>query len=459
MMAQRMAELHRILKPTGSIYMHCDQTASHYLRLLLDAVFAAENFKNSIVWKRTSAHRTSRRWGRIQDTILFYSKSGSHTWNPTYQDYDAMYAEQHYRFEDDRGKYRLSDMTGAGTRSGDSGQAWRGINPTDSNRHWAVPARALLSAAPGIDQTTLSTQEKLDILDRAGLIHWPEGGSVPSYKRYLDESPGVLVQDVITDISPIGSRARERVGYPTQKPEALLDRIIRASSNEGDVVLDPFCGCGTAIVVAERLGRRWIGIDITHLAISIMKSRLHDTFGSELSEYDIIGVPQDLESARALAVESEHDGRYQFEYWALGLVNARPSGGGRRGADSGVDGFINFFDDNSGRAKRIVAQVKSGGVQRSQIAALKGDMEREKAEIGLFITLVRPTRPMLQEAASAGVYVPEFFPDRRYPRLQILTVEELLAGAEAQYPRFAPDATFRRAPRRRSDRGEQSSFA
>ena len=252
---------------------------------------------------------------------------------------------------------------------------------------------------------------------------------------------------------------RERLGYPTQKPEALLERIINASSNEGDVVLDPFCGCGTAIAVAERLNRRWIGIDITHLAISLMKSRLRDTFGSDLSDYDVVGVPQDVESARALAVESEHDGRYQFEYWALGLVDARPSNRGRRGADSGIDGFINFFDDNSGKAKRIIVQVKSGHVGVSQVRDLKGVLDREGAEIGLFITLEPPTGPMDQEAVASGIYVPEHYPDHRYPRLQILTIEDLLSGAQADYPRFAPEATLPRAPRRRRSSSAQGRLA
>ena len=455
MMSQRMAELHRVLKPKGSIYLHCDPTASHYLKFLMDAVFDVRNFRNEIVWKRTGSHGGARRWGPIHDTILFYSGSDRYKWNQVYQDYDASYVEQYYRFEDERGRYQLVSLTGMGVRSGDSGMSWRGVNPTESRRHWAVPTVALQREYPAIDQTALSTQEKLDLLDQAGLIYWPESGSIPRQKRYLDESPGVAIQDVITDIRPLGARARERLSYPTQKPEALIERIIRVSSSEGDVVLDPFCGCGTTVAVAERLKRRWIGIDITHLAISLMKSRLHDTFGTELSDYDVLGVPQDLESARALAIESEHDGRYQFEYWALGLVDARPSKGGRRGADSGIDGYINFFDDYSGRAKRIIVQVKSGSVQRSQIATLKGDMEREKAEMGLFITLNPPTRPMLHEAASAGVYASEGLPDGQYPRLQILTIEDLLTGSRVQYPRFSPDATFRRAPRRRSREGAQ----
>ncbi len=233
-------------------------------------------------------------------------------------------------------------------------------------------------------------------------IYWTRNG-VPRLKVYLDEHPGVPAQDVWDDIQPLRSWHKERLGYPTQKPEALLERIINASSNEGDVVLDPFCGCGTATVAAERLNRRWVGIDITHLAMSLMRHRLHDTFADELRPYEVVGVPQDPASAAALA---QHD-RYQFEWWGVSLVDARPARDKKKGADAGVDGIINFFDDNSGKAKRIVVQVKSGQVNRGMIATLKGDMSREKAEIGLFVTLNEPTRSMLQEAASAGFYTPE----------------------------------------------------
>ena len=268
---------------------------------------------------------------------------------------------------------------------------------------------------------------------------------MPRYKRYFDDTPGRPLTDVWTDIPPINSQARERLGYPTQKPEALLERIISASSNEGDVVLDPFCGCGTAVAAAERLNRRWIGIDITHLAITLIRHRLHDAFGEDLRPYEVVGEPKDLPSAESLAL---HD-RYQFEWWALGLVDARPARDRKKGADAGIDGYINFFDDNSGKPKRIVVQVKSGGVQRNQIATLKSDMEREKADLALFVTLKPPTRPMEHEALEAGFYAPEAFPDHQFPRVQILTIEDLLSGAQPQYPRYAPAATFQRAPRRR----------
>ena len=279
MMAVRLLEMRRVLKGTGSIYLHCDPTAGHYLKLLMDAVFGADMFRNEIVWKRTGSHGGSKRWGPIHDAILFYSVTDAYLWKGAYQEYDASYLDRYYRFEDERGRYRLVTLTGAGTRTGDSGQQWRGVNPTDSGRHWAVPNAALRSAFPDISLEGLSTQEKLELLDEAGIIYWPEKGSVPQQKRYVDDGEGVPVQDIISDIPPIGSHARERVGYPTQKPLALLERIIKASSNEGGVVLDPFCGCATACVAADNLGRRWIGIDISSKAVELVNIRLQQSMG------------------------------------------------------------------------------------------------------------------------------------------------------------------------------------
>jgi site-specific DNA-methyltransferase (adenine-specific) len=290
----------------------------------------------------------------------------------------------------------------------------------------------------------------LDKLDAEGRIYWPPKGGMPAYKRYLQEMSGVVLQDVFFDIRPVVSKG-ERLGYPTQKPEALLERIILASSNEGDVVLDPFCGCGTAIAVAERLHRRWLGIDITHLAITLIKNRLHDTFGPELSDYAVIGAPKDLAGARALARQN----RYQFEWWALGLVEARLAQEKRKGADTGMDGLINFIDDKSGKAKRIIVQVKSGNVTVSQVRDLKGVLEREQAALGAFLTLKEPTPAMLKEAATAGFYEPEHLPGLEFPRLQILTIEELLAGKKLAYPRLVPNATFRKAPRQRKGPGPE----
>ena len=279
MMAVRLLEMRRVLKDTGSIYLHCDPTAGHYLKLLTDTVFGSDKFKNEIVWKRTGSHGGSKRWGPVHDTILFYSASDDYLWNRVYQEYEADYLERHYRLEDENGRYQLVSLTGAGTRSGKSGQPWRGVDPTGSGRHWAVPNTALQAAYPEMNLGPLSTQEKLDLLDQAGLVYWPERGSVPRQKRYADESVGVPIQDIVTDIAPIGAQARERIGYPTQKPLALLERIIKASSNERDVVLDPFCGCATACVAAENLGRRWIGIDISLKAVELVNMRLQQSMG------------------------------------------------------------------------------------------------------------------------------------------------------------------------------------
>ena len=438
MMAQRTIELHRVLKPTGSIYLHCDPTASHYLKLLLDAVFGNRNFRNEIVWKRYGAHNDvgqgSTRFGRVHDTILLYGKSESVVWNQGFVPLDDSYIQTTYRFieeETDR-RFTTTPLTGpGGAEKGNPVYEWNG-----HTRAWRY------------------SRETMQQLDAEGRLYYSRTG-YPRRKLFLEESRGVPVQDMWYDINSLSGSNAERLGYPTQKPEALLERIINASSNEGDVVLDPFCGCGTAVAAAERLNRQWIGIDVTHLAISLIRHRLHDTFGGDLCPYDVIGEPEDVGSAEALARQD----RYQFEWWALGLVDARPARDKRKGADSGIDGYINFFDDNSGKPKRIVVQVKSGHVNRGQIATLKGDMEREKAELGLFVTLEEPTRPMLQEAVAAGFYEPEHYPGQQYPRLQILTIDELLAGKPAEYPRMGLQTTFRQAPRHRRAEGQQSPLA
>ena len=436
MMAQRMVELHRVLKPTGSIYLHCDPTASHYLKLMMDAIFGASNFRNEIVWKRANAHNDPKRFGRISDTILYYGKSSVVNWNPQHTPYREEYYQSHFSQDDDGRYYRTVPLDAP--RHGEGSQAllyeWHGKLPAPT-RTWAV------------------RRETMEQYEREGLIRYTRTGT-PTLLKYADEMPGVPLQNIWTDIPPINPQAHERLGYPTQKPEALLERIINASSNEGDVVLDPFCGCGTAVAAAERLKRRWIGIDITHLAITLIRHRMHDSFGEDLRPYEVVGEPKDLPSAESLAL---HD-RYQFEWWALGLVDARPARDRKKGADAGIDGYINFFDDNSGKPKRIVVQVKSGHVQRNQIATLKSDMEREKADLALFVTLKPPTGPMVNEALGAGFYAPEAFPDDNYQKVQILTIEDLLTGGRPEYPRYAPQATFQRAPRRRS-RAKQGRLA
>jgi hypothetical protein len=267
---------------------------------------------------------------------------------------------------------------------------------------------------------------------------------MPRLRQFSEDLPGISPQSLILDVRPLHNLAKERLHYPTQKPEALLERIVRASSNEGDLVLDPFCGCGTTVQVAQRLGRRWIGIDITHLAVGLIRKRLADSFGEEVRDsFQVIGEPMDLEGARALA---EHPDRYQFQSWALGLVGARPKEL-KKGADRGIDGRLYFHDDPSGKTKQILLEVKSGKVDVAQVRSLRGAVEREKAEIGVFICFEEPTKPMIREAAEAGFYTA---PDKSiYPKMQILTIQQILDGAQPDYPRFALSVTYKKAPKAR----------
>ncbi len=426
MMAIRLVELYRVLKPTGSIYLHCDSTAAHYLKLVMDAVFDVRNFKNEITWKRTSAHsNVGRRYATVQDRLLFYGKTDAWVWNATHVPYSDDYIESHYsQVERQTGRrFTTRDLTASMQRAS-KGQLykWKGFTPP-SSRCWAY------------------TSENMEQFEREGLLTYSPRG-MPRLKLYLDAMHGTPCDDLWTDVLPINSQAQERLGYPTQKPEALLERIVKASSNEADIVLDPFCGCGTAIAVAERLKRRWIGIDITYLAINLVQRRLRDTFQNDLSAYEIIGAPKDLQSAEALKEISPH----QFEWWAVDLVNARPAKDHKKGADTGIDGYINFFDDKSGQAKQVIVQVKSGYIGVNHVRDLKGVLEREKAAIGALITLREPTKPMLTEAAATGFYESNDFPGR-YPRLQILTIAELLAGKKLEYPAHRVE-TFAKAERK-----------
>jgi site-specific DNA-methyltransferase (adenine-specific) len=432
MMAPRLVELWRVLKPTGSIYLHCDPTASHYLKLLLDAIFGAANFKSEVVWKRTTTHSDSKRWADVGDVILFFTKSSTFTWNPPYAPYSEEYLESKYRHYDEDGRrYLLDNMTSPNPRP-NMMYEWKG--------HASPPYGWRYS------------KETMAKLDEEGRIWYPDSKAKrPRLKRYLDEMSGNLLGTIWTDIPPINSQAQERLGYPTQKPEALLERIINASSNEGDVVLDPFCGCGTTINVAERLKRRWIGIDITHLAVALIRSRLHDTFGTELSPYSVHGTPQDAASAEALALQD----RYQFQWWALSLIDARPAQDKKKGKDTGIDGYIRYLEREGEPARTIIVQVKSGKVSSRDIRDLVGVLDREKAVIGIFITLQPPTKDMLKEAVSAGFYQSHW---GNFPRLQILTIEDLLTGkTTALYPRLNA-ATFKRATRQRRPQGEQSGL-
>lgn len=432
MMSIRLKELHRVLKPTGSIYLHCDPTASHYLKLLLDAVFGPQASRNEIVWKRTSSHSDSKKWAHVHAIVLYYSKGKSYIWNGSYKPHDPEYIKKFYRHHDSVGQYRLHEIirtASMGPRPNLSYE-YKGYTPEWG---WRM------------------VREKVEALDEAGAVVWSKSGR-PYRKQYLHDKKGAPVTTIWDDIPPISGHAAENLPYPTQKPEALLVRIIEASSNKGNIVLDPFCGCGTAIAVAERLNRKWVGIDITHLAVTLMKHRLHDAFGNDLAPCEVIGDPKDLTSAKALAEED----RYQFEWWALGLVEAQPAQDKKKGADNGIDGLIYFIDNAAGKVKRVLVQVKSGHVQRAQVSDLCHALDREDAAIGLFVTLEKPTRPMIEEAATAGFYEPEEIVNK-YPRMQILTIEELLDGKKAEYPREAGRMTYKKAKSRskRKDRQEQ----
>lgn len=429
MMAVRLQELHRVLKPSGSLYLHCDPTASHYLKLVLDAVFGAENYLNEVIWKRTSAHSSSKRFGPVHDVILFYKRSSDHIWNASFQPYDASYIDAFYTHVDANGRrWRRSDLTGAGTRNGATGERWRGIDVTAKGRHWAWPP------------------DELERMDKTGRLHWPaKANGMPMLKRYLDEQPGVPAQDVISDIPPMHNLSDERLGYPTQKPRALLERIVAASSNPGDVVLDPFCGCGTAVDAAQKLGRRWVGIDITHLAIGLIEKRLREGYG-DAARFETIGSPRDLASAQRLAQDDPH----QFQHWITLRLGGWPWMGGKKGGDRGVDGYF-YYVGAGGQTETGVISVKAGHhVNPAMVRDLGRVMQRDGHKLGLFVCAAMPTRGMEQEADSHGLVQTEF---GRFPALQIFTLAELFGD---RHPRLPPLVSpNRKAPRVETRRSHQ----
>ena len=349
MMCIRLIEMRRTLKNTGSIYLHCDPTTSHYLKILMDSIFGKKYFVNEVIWAYRTQGATKRHWSRKHDVLLFYSKTDKYNFN--YQT-ERSYMQHKYGF--DKEDFKLDE----------------------------------------------------------------EG------KQYRD----ALIRDV-WEISAIQSATRERLGYPTQKPEALISRIINASSNKGDVVMDTFCGCGTSIAVAQKLDRHWIGIDITHLAINLIKWRLKEMFNLlPKKDYKVIGEPEDLTGAKELAATN----RYQFQWWALALIDARPYGDKKKGSDTGIDGYM-YFSDEKDKVKKIIIQVKSGHVGVKDIRDLGHVIDREKAEIGIFITLESTTEPMRKEAILKGYYTSKLT-QKDYPKIQILTIEELLNGNKPNTP-------------------------
>jgi DNA modification methylase len=406
MMCVRLIELRRVLKEIGSIYLHCDPTASHYLKLLMDTIFGVQNFRNEIVWKRTNAKSLAfTRFASNHDIILRYTKSEKWIWNPQYTEYDPEYLKIFYKYiEEGTGRrYRLDNLA----------------NPNKNRPH-------LTYEFLGVTRVWRWTKERMQDAYNKGLIIQSKPGGVPAFKRYLDEQQGTPIGDTWNDIPPIQSHSSEGLGYPTQKPEELLERIIKVSSNEGDIVLDPFCGCGTAVVAAQNLKRKWIGIDVTHLAIGLMKWRLKNL--TPPAKFTVIGEPKDLTGAQELAAQD----KYQFQWWAVAEIGGQPYGEKKKGADTGIDGYTYYMDEKD-KIKKAIISIKGGhNANVSMIRDLGHVIDREKADIGIFISIDEPTRPMAEEAAMKGFYHSPL--GRDYPRLQILTIAQILEGKRPDIP-------------------------
>ena len=418
-MAPRLVELHRVLKPNGSLYLHCDPTMSHYLKVLLDAIFGAERFRSEIIWRRYGSHNDAKGYGAVHDTILYYTKGKQFTFNKQYTPYDDAYVEERFRFIDPDGRrYAEQNLASPNPRPNLTYPytASNGITYQPPPNGWKVEPK------------------RMKQLDDEGRLHFPtKADGRLRLKSYLDEGEGVPAQDMWSDISAIGGTSPERLGYPTQKPLALLDRIIAASSNRGDVVLDPFCGCGTAVDSAQQLGRKWIGIDITYLAVDLIEKRLLHSYGDAVAgTYDVLGIPKDKAAALALFSKSPFD----FERWAVSLINGQPNQ--KQVGDKGIDGVARFPLGDPGQKKggigRILISVKGGKtVNPSMVRDLGGTVSTQKAEMGVLITNTPPTKMMLDEANHAGIYKHPAN-DVTYPRIQIITVTELLAGKKPNVP-------------------------
>lgn len=404
----RIVEIYRVLKLTGSFYLHCDPTSSHYLKLILDSVFCAlkGEFQNEIIWKRTTAHNDPQRYGRIHDCIFFYSK----TENKLFNRFKGKYSQEQlsrYKYKDTKGYFKAENLT-APRFSPTRTVEWRGVHP-GVNRQWRFSLEKL---------EQLYTEECI-LLRRDGK---PRKDGL---KEYLLEVEGSALQDIWIDVV-FSPTTKERLGYPTQKPKTLLERIIESSSNENDVILDAYCGCGTTVEVSQKLNRQWIGIDITYQSISLILKRLEDSFGNAvLKQIKLNGIPKDIKSAEALANRQDDRTRKEFEKWAiLTYSNNRAAINHKKGADRGIDGLAYFLEDEKCRRK-IILQVKSGNVSPGDIRDLHGTMTRETAAMGIFITLENPTSKMFEEANACGIYNHKVM-GRSYPCIQIITIKDIL---------------------------------
>ncbi|MGW4666923.1 DNA methyltransferase [Streptosporangium sandarakinum] len=431
MMTPRLMELHRTLKPTGALYLHCDPTASHYLKIILDAIFGPKNFRNEIVWKRTAVKGDARvRYGRVHDIILFYSKSA-----------DLNFSAQLVPHSDEwKARFNLNDNDGRGPYVD---------APLDSPN----PRPNLMYDYKGYPHPPNGWRvkpEEMERLDADNRLMFPKSSQGRIRRKlYLSEQPGTPMGDVWTDISPINSQAAERLGYPTQKPLNLLERIISSSSNPGDLVLDPFCGCGTTIDAAQKLGRRWIGVDITTLAVDLIDARLRNTYGEAFREtYEIVGIPKDLSGARALFAHSP----FEFERWCVMLVDGQPNE--KQVGDKGVDGVIRFPLDAK-KVGRILVSVKGGSINPGQVRDLIGTVHAKKGEMGLFITLRPPTKGVSEAAKSSGIYTHPAN-GQVFPKVQIISVEELLSGKKPNIPLTL--LPYVKAQRRREEQATEALF-
>lgn len=408
MMAIRLVELHRVLAPTGSLYLHCDQTASHYLKLLLDSIFGAKNFKNEIVWKRKTGrgatNRTARAFGTATDVIFFYVKSNQWVFEPQFNKdapgYDD-YVKKAFVHKDESGRVYAVDNLSSPSYRPNLIYSYKGYPPP--KKGWAI------------------SLEKMKQWDEEGRLEFPKTKTGRILRRrFLDDLKGRPVSNLWDDINMISALAKERLGYPTQKPVALLERIIAASSNKGDVILDPFCGCGTTIHAAQKLGRKWIGIDVTPIAINLVEARLFDAF-PKAKDFDVIGLPKDIDGARKLFKEDAQT-KKEFEKWACGLIKAYPQNQGKKGADGGIDGLFWFGAKSEYKAIVSVKGGKNAGV--SDVRELDAVVKEQKADIGVFLTLNPPTAPMMDWAKKAGVFKTESHGEAA--RIQIITIEEAL---------------------------------
>lgn len=472
-MAARLLEIYRVMKPTASMYLHCDPVASHYLKTILDSIFGPQRFRNEIIWRRTGSHNKTKRWAPIHDVILYYTKSAQFTWNKPRRPYMNGHVKAHF-VEDGKGGYRTNYygnvLTGSGTRNGESGKPWMGFDPTAKGRHWAIPGA--IWEEVGIDPAGLGQHEKLDILYENGFVTIVEGEAWPVYQMTIRPNAGPAASDLWTfqpytegtvfgtkqgideDVRWLSPRDQERLGYPTQKPVGLLRRIIEASSNPGDVVLDPFCGCGTTIEAAQRLNRKWIGIDVSPFAVQLIrKTRIEAAFPQLKQGVDFIvdGLPTTLSGAELLAEQDKK----AFEVWCVSQVGGIPNE--KKGADKGIDGRLPFKPEGSlKKTKFAVISVKGGKLKADDIRSLIAVSDREKSTsmgFGVLIALYPPTKGMRSDAAAAGIVE---VAGMKYQRVQILTVEDMLAGHNPRLPFIDPMAVYRKSAA--TTEGQQDAF-